>query len=125
VFTESELNVLKTFLGGGTDTGSKMKETETTHWASPNALTTNVSGWTGLPGAGVTMRVFSPALVLLVTGGLQRNPVQQLQLMLCYTGISLFWIVIATKKPMECLSVVLRTDTFPATIVFNHGLPRA
>ena len=50
VFSESELNVLKTFLGGGTDTGSKMKETETTHWASPNALTTNASGWTGLPG---------------------------------------------------------------------------
>ena len=29
---------------------SHLKETGTTHWASPNPLTTNVSGWTGLPG---------------------------------------------------------------------------
>jgi uncharacterized protein (TIGR02145 family) len=50
VFTENELLTLHTFLGGGTDTGSKMKETGNTHWALPNALTTNETGWTGLPG---------------------------------------------------------------------------
>ena len=50
VFTQTELNTLKTQLGGGTDVGGKMKEAETTHWASPSDLSTNESGWTGLPG---------------------------------------------------------------------------
>ena len=50
MFTESELNALKSFLGGGTDIGNFIKETGTTHWALPNASTTNETGWTGLPG---------------------------------------------------------------------------
>ena len=50
VFTQNELNDLKTLLGNGTDIGAKLKETGNTHWALPNPLTTNESGWTGLPG---------------------------------------------------------------------------
>ena len=50
VFTQNELNDLKTLLGDGTDIGAKMKESGNTHWAVPNPLTTNESGWTGLPG---------------------------------------------------------------------------
>jgi uncharacterized protein (TIGR02145 family) len=50
VFTQSELNTLKTYLGGGSDVGAKMKEIENTHWAFPNPVSTNITGWTGIPG---------------------------------------------------------------------------
>jgi len=72
----------------------------------------NAMGQVGLafPGEGVMMRVFSPALVSSVTGGLQQNTVQQLPLMLCYTMISLFWTVITSEKPMECLLDVSRPE---------------
>jgi len=50
VFTETELGTLILFLGNGTDIGSLMKETGTSHWELPNPSAANESGWTGLPG---------------------------------------------------------------------------
>lgn len=48
--SEQEWLDLSTFLGDETFRGGKMKETGTTHWASPNTAATNSSGFTGLPG---------------------------------------------------------------------------
>jgi uncharacterized protein (TIGR02145 family) len=45
-----EFTTLMTYLGGDTIAGSKLKETGTTHWASPNTRATNVTGFTALPG---------------------------------------------------------------------------
>jgi uncharacterized protein (TIGR02145 family) len=47
--SSTEYADLMTFLGGGTDTGGKIKEAGTGHWEEPNAGATNESGWTGLP----------------------------------------------------------------------------
>ncbi|MBN1211441.1 MAG: fibrobacter succinogenes major paralogous domain-containing protein [candidate division Zixibacteria bacterium] len=59
--TDDEWKQLEMFLGmsqaeaddtdwRGTDEGGKLKETDTTHWASPNTGATNESGFSGLPG---------------------------------------------------------------------------
>ncbi|HAX92440.1 MAG TPA: hypothetical protein DCY25_00590 [Bacteroidales bacterium] len=50
IFTETGMNTLIVFLGGGADVGSLMKETGTSHWELPNPYASNESGWTGLPG---------------------------------------------------------------------------
>ncbi len=42
----------------GTDAGGNLKDTTTTHWASPNTGATNSSGFTGLPG-GYRMGAYS------------------------------------------------------------------
>jgi uncharacterized protein (TIGR02145 family) len=47
---EAEFTTLANFLGGDTIEGIKLKETGTTHWASPNTGATNESGFTALPG---------------------------------------------------------------------------
>jgi len=47
--TDAEWTEFTTYLGGGSVAGGKMKETGTTHWASPNTGATNSSGFTGLP----------------------------------------------------------------------------
>lgn len=48
--TDAEWTTLTTCLGGIYVAGGAMKETGTTHWASPNTNATNSSYFTGLPG---------------------------------------------------------------------------
>ena len=48
--SDAEWTTLSTCLGGDAVAGGAMKETGTTHWASPNTGATNSSGFTGLPG---------------------------------------------------------------------------
>ena len=48
--TYTELGALKMYLGGESIGGGKLKETETTHWLSPNTGATNETGFTALPG---------------------------------------------------------------------------
>jgi uncharacterized protein (TIGR02145 family) len=48
--TDLEWATLKTYLGGDTIAGGKLKETGTTHWVGPNWGSTNESGFTALPG---------------------------------------------------------------------------
>ncbi len=48
--TDAEWITLTTCLGGESVAGSKMKDTGTVHWNSPNQDATNSSGFTGLPG---------------------------------------------------------------------------
>ena len=47
--TDGEWTILTDFLGGVGVASGKMKETGTTHWASPNTGATNGSGFTALP----------------------------------------------------------------------------
>lgn len=48
--TNSEWKALTDYLGGMEVAGSKLKETNTIHWKSPNIGATNESGFTALPG---------------------------------------------------------------------------
>ncbi|MCK9500171.1 MAG: fibrobacter succinogenes major paralogous domain-containing protein, partial [Bacteroidales bacterium] len=47
--SDAEWRELTDYLGGA---GGKLKETGTTHWASPNTGATNETGFTALPGGG-------------------------------------------------------------------------
>ena len=46
--TDEEWRTLTTYLGGEAVAGGKLKETDTTHWESPNTGATNESGFTAL-----------------------------------------------------------------------------
>jgi uncharacterized protein (TIGR02145 family) len=48
--SDAEWTTLTTYLGGESAAGSKLKETGTTHWQSPNTGATNETGFTALPG---------------------------------------------------------------------------
>lgn len=48
--SDAEWQILINSLGGELVAGGKMKETDTTHWESPNTSATNSIGFTGLPG---------------------------------------------------------------------------
>jgi uncharacterized protein (TIGR02145 family) len=50
VSTDAEWTTLTSYLGGETGAGGKLKETGTSHWASPNTGATNQTGFTALPG---------------------------------------------------------------------------
>ncbi len=50
--SDAEWTELTDYLGGTTGAGGKLKETGTTHWASPNTGATNETGFTALPGGG-------------------------------------------------------------------------
>ena len=46
--TKDEYDVLRTFLGGTSVAGGKLKETGTEHWSNPNSVSDNASGITTL-----------------------------------------------------------------------------
>lgn len=48
--SDEEWHTLTAYLGGDTVASGKLKETGTTHWATPNAGATNETGFTALPG---------------------------------------------------------------------------
>jgi uncharacterized protein (TIGR02145 family) len=66
VASDAEWNTLITDLGGIDSAGGKLKETDTTHWVSPNMGATNETGFSALPGG---YRIFNGTYDYLGYGG--------------------------------------------------------
>ncbi|MFA6571194.1 MAG: FISUMP domain-containing protein [Bacteroidota bacterium] len=54
--TDAEWSILTSYLGGESVAGGKLKESDTTHWQSPNYGATNETGFTALPGSIISYR---------------------------------------------------------------------
>lgn len=52
VVTDAEWTTLTDLFGGANEAGGSLRETSTTYWNSPHPGSTNVSGFTALPGGG-------------------------------------------------------------------------
>jgi uncharacterized protein (TIGR02145 family) len=57
--TDDQWTILSTYLGGESAAGDKMKEEGASHWKNFNNASTNVSGFTALPGGGRINGTFS------------------------------------------------------------------
>lgn len=56
--SNDDFTTLISYLGGESSAGGKLKESETTHWVSPNSEGNNESGFSGLPGGYLTAENF-------------------------------------------------------------------
>jgi uncharacterized protein (TIGR02145 family) len=65
--SDAEWRELADYLGGKEVAGGKLKETDTTHWNSPNTGATNETGFTGLPGG--FLLTTTPTFKDMGTGG--------------------------------------------------------
>jgi uncharacterized protein (TIGR02145 family) len=68
--TDTEWSILFDFLGGFELADGKLKETDTTHWISPNTDATNESGFTALPAGSRFLDGLSYVFGDIETGGL-------------------------------------------------------
>ena len=50
IATDADWTLLEAYLGGSAVAGGKLKETTPLHWAAPNDINSNLSGFTALPG---------------------------------------------------------------------------
>jgi len=67
--TNTDWTALQTYLGGGSYTSGKLKETGTAHWPSPNVIGTNETGFTSLPGGKRFVDVYSDPDVSFIEVG--------------------------------------------------------
>jgi uncharacterized protein (TIGR02145 family) len=66
--TDEDWEILRSYLGGVGEAGSKMKEVGFGHWNNQNTDATNESGFTGLPGGSRSDSSFDPFNFIRSTG---------------------------------------------------------